>query len=47
MMRNCNVQYTFLERRHNMHNEYDNKVDNMSMGVGPHNNKQVVVSLTI
>jgi hypothetical protein len=26
MMRNCNVQYTFLERRCNMHNEYDSKV---------------------
>jgi hypothetical protein len=31
-MRNYNVQYTFLERRHDMHNEYGIKVGNMSMG---------------
>jgi hypothetical protein len=29
-----------------MHSEYDNKVDSTSMGVGPLNNNQVVVSLT-
>jgi hypothetical protein len=35
---NCNVQYMFLERRHNMRGEYDIKVGSMSMEVGRLNN---------
>jgi hypothetical protein len=31
-MRNCNVQYMFLERRCNMRGEYESKVGGMSMG---------------
>jgi hypothetical protein len=46
MMRNCNVQYTFLERRRNMHDNYDSKVGSMSIGVGRLNNNQVVICLT-
>jgi hypothetical protein len=46
MMRNCNVQYMFLERRHNLRDEYDSKVGSMSMGVGHLNNNRVVVCLT-
>jgi hypothetical protein len=46
MMRNCNVQYTFLQRRRNMLDEYNNKVASMSKGVGRLNNNQVVVCLT-
>jgi hypothetical protein len=40
------VQYTFLEKRRNMHDEYDNKVGSMSIGVGHLNNNLVVVCLT-
>jgi hypothetical protein len=29
-----------------MHSEHDSKVDSTSMGVGPHSNNEVVVSLT-
>jgi hypothetical protein len=40
------VQCMFLERRRNLCGEYESKVGGMSMGVGPFNNSQMVVSLT-